>query len=317
MAESSEILTLPTRESQPNMQHGVYVIGLGGIGSWLVEPVMRFLHSKKMLDHTDIILVDGDKYEASNRNRQIVHPKLIGMNKADATAQRMRSYFPESSIIAVPQFISTKHGSYFKQYPARTWILSCSDNNVCRLHLSQIADGMDNVTLLTGGNEMTDGNSHLFHRTARSHQNETLLKKHPEIAEANDGDRSAMSCEQLAALPSGGQIIVTNFVCASTMLMHFYQSWEAYANHKIPDYNESFFDINKCAFNSIETRSRSREQERSPTERNIRARVNLSEVTAASAELVFNTTEEPPRVRDRDRGGGAGPAVPGPEVEAR
>ena len=56
----------------------VILIGLGGTGSHLVEPLARLLST---LSHSpELVLVDGDVYSAGNRGRQRTGPGEVGMN---------------------------------------------------------------------------------------------------------------------------------------------------------------------------------------------------------------------------------------------
>ena len=64
-----------------------------------------------------------------------------------------------------------------------------------------------------------------------------LTARHPEIATTEDGDRSVMSCEELAKLPSGGQVIFTNFMAAALMLSTF---WNLREGRRV---NEVYFNI--------------------------------------------------------------------------
>jgi len=47
----------------------IVVIGLGGIGSALVEPLCRFLNFDDKAEW-QVVLVDGDNYEEKNTSRQ-------------------------------------------------------------------------------------------------------------------------------------------------------------------------------------------------------------------------------------------------------
>lgn len=78
----------------------VAVIGMGGVGSWLVEALAR-----SALGH--LTLIDADDICVSNTNRQL--PALAGQygqNKARAMAARCRAINPEIDAVAVEAFLS-------------------------------------------------------------------------------------------------------------------------------------------------------------------------------------------------------------------
>ena len=73
----------------------IAVFGLGGVGGTALEALARtgFKH---------FIIVDCDKVDASNLNRQILYTvKDIGKNKVDAAKERILSINPEAEIQAI------------------------------------------------------------------------------------------------------------------------------------------------------------------------------------------------------------------------
>ncbi|WP_202840408.1 tRNA threonylcarbamoyladenosine dehydratase [Luteimonas saliphila] len=78
----------------------VGVVGLGGVGSWLVEALAR-----SAVGH--LSLIDADDLCLSNTNRQL--PALdgqFGRNKAEAMAERCRAINPAVSLDVVPAFLT-------------------------------------------------------------------------------------------------------------------------------------------------------------------------------------------------------------------
>lgn len=79
----------------------VAVVGLGGVGSWVVEALAR-----SGIGH--LSLIDADDLCVSNTNRQL--PALdgqYGRNKAEAVAERCRAINPLIEAEAVPAFVTT------------------------------------------------------------------------------------------------------------------------------------------------------------------------------------------------------------------
>lgn len=78
----------------------VAVVGMGGVGSWLVEALVRtgFGH---------LTLIDADDICVSNTNRQL--PALTGQYgraKVDAMAERCRLINPQVSVETIPAFLT-------------------------------------------------------------------------------------------------------------------------------------------------------------------------------------------------------------------
>ncbi|WP_334178857.1 tRNA threonylcarbamoyladenosine dehydratase [Pseudoxanthomonas sp.] len=79
----------------------VAVVGMGGVGSWVVEALAR-----SGIGH--LTLIDADDICVSNTNRQL--PALdghYGRNKAEAMAERCRAINPLIDVDAVPHFLTS------------------------------------------------------------------------------------------------------------------------------------------------------------------------------------------------------------------
>lgn len=76
----------------------VAVFGIGGVGSYAVEALVRSGIGK-------IDLIDGDKVVPSNLNRQIIATeKTLGMEKVDAAEQRIKEIAPDVEVRKYPLF---------------------------------------------------------------------------------------------------------------------------------------------------------------------------------------------------------------------
>lgn len=77
----------------------ICVVGLGGVGSWVAEALVRS-------GITKITLVDGDKISRSNTNRQIhTLESTIGQSKVDIMKQRILDINPECEVQTIEQYI--------------------------------------------------------------------------------------------------------------------------------------------------------------------------------------------------------------------
>ena len=86
------------------------IIGAGGIGSHLAEPLARLLkfHANGKMDMT---IVDGDVYEEGNLGRQMFSMGMIGHNKALVLSDRVASGIPldetDERVVEVRDYINT------------------------------------------------------------------------------------------------------------------------------------------------------------------------------------------------------------------
>lgn len=79
---------------------GVFIAGLGGLGGWLLEHMLR-------LGPEFIRAADGDVFDESNLDRQLLSSPLhIGQVKAAAAAERAAFVAPQVRFEAVPEFVT-------------------------------------------------------------------------------------------------------------------------------------------------------------------------------------------------------------------
>lgn len=78
----------------------VLVAGCGGLGGYLIEMLLR-------LGVGEIRAADGDRFEASNLNRQLLSaPGLLGAEKAEVAAERAAAVNGDVHFVAVPEFVT-------------------------------------------------------------------------------------------------------------------------------------------------------------------------------------------------------------------
>lgn len=78
----------------------VLVAGCGGLGGYLIEMLLR-------LGVGEIRAADGDRFEASNLNRQLFStPALLGRGKAESAAERAAAVNSDVRFLAVPEYVT-------------------------------------------------------------------------------------------------------------------------------------------------------------------------------------------------------------------
>ena len=81
----------------------VLVAGCGGLGGCLIEMLLR-------LGVGEIRAADGDRFEASDLNRQLLStPELLGRPKAEIAAERAAAVNPELRFVAVGEYLTAEN----------------------------------------------------------------------------------------------------------------------------------------------------------------------------------------------------------------
>lgn len=84
-------------------QAKVAVVGLGGVGGQAAEAIARSFVGR-------ILLVDGDRVNVSNVNRQLFATSVtVGREKALVAAERIREINPDAEVTALPLFITAEN----------------------------------------------------------------------------------------------------------------------------------------------------------------------------------------------------------------
>jgi molybdopterin/thiamine biosynthesis adenylyltransferase len=209
----------------------IIIIGLGGIGSVLSERLARFLnYNREYL--INILLVDGDSYEPKNQERQDF---LQFGNKAEIKADELTMKFNEIEFDAFPSYIN--EGNISEVIRDGDIVFICVDNHKSRMIINNYCKTLNNIMLISGGNELTDGNAQLYVREGGKDKTPDLCTYHPEIANPDDRLPEEMSCEELSQ--SEPQLYFTNLGVATLMCWMFYN---AFVNKEY-DRSEVYFDI--------------------------------------------------------------------------
>jgi len=223
------------------------IIGLGGIGS-IVAPFLARHLNYGLAGGWTIVLVDGDSYEERNGRRQLF--SALG-GKAEVQVRDLAPRFTGVDFLAIPEFVTEENaGEVVRE--GDTVFLGV-DNHRTRKVVSGRCERLDNVTLISGGNELTDGNVQVFMRRGGKDITPPLTHLHPEIANAPKvALGTAPGCPALAE-QGQTQLLLTNLGAAYLMLVAFY----AIETGGKPPFDEAYFDIM-----TGETRSVNRSGER-------------------------------------------------------
>jgi len=193
------------------MPNRIVLVGLGGIGSQLLPALVRYLAFRPEPPPV-LVLVDGDAYEPSNRTRQVFHEDAIGSNKAEALADTYRGGLP---VQAVADYLRDDNvGTVIRDGDL---VLLAVDNHWTRSVVDRHLSSLDEVTLISGGNDETDGNVQLVRRRDGAFVDASLAEIHAEIGKATEAEFAhRLGCERQAE--ERPQLVATNLMVASAML---------------------------------------------------------------------------------------------------
>lgn len=110
------------------MSSHVMILGLGGVGSWAAESIVRS-------GVGEVTLVDFDEICVTNFNRQIhALQGLVGTPKARVMADRMRQINPQAKVTAIEKFYNADHcAEIFEKRP--DYVIDAIDNLTAKAHL--------------------------------------------------------------------------------------------------------------------------------------------------------------------------------------
>lgn len=222
------------------------IIGLGGIGSNLVEPLCRTLaYSNKEDSPKRVILIDGKAYKERNRERQRFS---VLANKADVQRDLLIPLFPELNIESKASFVDENNILVFIKENDVVF-LGC-DNHATRKLVSCHASTLNNVMIISGGNELYDGNVQIYLRTDGKDATPPFTFQHPEIETPADRNPAQLSCEELAK--AGEPQLLTVNLMVAVLMLNIFMLW--LLKGSVP-YHEIYFDINTGNVRPVRIRS--------------------------------------------------------------
>ncbi len=213
----------------------IKVIGLGGIGSIFADKLARYISFGKNADENfSITLIDGDKFEPKNLERQEF---IFLKNKALSKQDDINGRFGDGTVSDIfDEYITNDNAN--EMIKDGDTIFLCVDNHTTRKLVSNYVSTIDNCILISGGNDYIDGNVQVYIRENGKDLTPSLTMYHPEIDNPTDQHPVNMSCEELSN--SDPQLYFSNLTAATVMCWVLYALQQGKFNFLK---SEVYFDI--------------------------------------------------------------------------
>jgi molybdopterin/thiamine biosynthesis adenylyltransferase len=181
----------------------VYVIGAGGVGSWLIPALA------KLVGKSNVTAVDGDILEQKNLDRQLFSPDFIGINKARALAILYETH----------AFCEYYSAGRIELFPT-DWLICAADNHPARAAVLSSCDSIG-CQSITGANETHSAEAFYYRREWRGSGLDPRVY-YPEIGSNTAGDPLAASSGCTGeAQTENPQLVSANLLAAGLALQLF------------------------------------------------------------------------------------------------
>jgi molybdopterin/thiamine biosynthesis adenylyltransferase len=223
------------------------LVGAGGIGTWLAAGLVRLLEWK--YPGSALIIVDGDNYEAKNKERQDF--SKIG-NKAAVKAYELTPQFPNTMIIPIAKWVVSDDftGVTDDESPKITAsqlisegdvVFAVVDNFAARKIIFDAASKLDNIDVFTGGNDdELFGSIYHYQKRDGVQITEHPVNFHPEYDNPPDKNPGELSCQERSEIEGGTQLLATNMAVAAMILGRVHKT---IVNNQNPEETEIYFDL--------------------------------------------------------------------------
>ncbi len=214
----------------------IYIIGAGGIGSHLINPLGKFIkyYSESSLPF-NVVIIDGDKVEDDNIKRQCFIPSDVSKKKAACLADWFTAICgkdPRFNIYPIEDYLTPNNiGDIIKD---DCTIFVGIDNLVRRGTIEKyVTEKLKNALIIFGGNEYEDGDVNVVLIKNGKLQTPLYSEKHPEIFTKRDKSPEEKSCTE--ETPHFPQLVLINSTIANIMVNAYYSvlKLQKVTNHEI------------------------------------------------------------------------------------
>lgn len=190
----------------------IFIIGAGGVGSWLTPSLALLTQKTEHHEGHQIILVDGDILEDKNLNRQLFTIHDLGENKASCLGRKY-------GINASNQWFA--NGVF--EHEDTDWLIVCVDNNAARMEALSVADA-SGAQVIIAANETHSAEAYYYRRDWRKGPLDPRVY-YPELAvdDGQDPMHRNAGCTGKAQ-EAKPQLVSANFMAAA-LAQHLFVLW--------------------------------------------------------------------------------------------
>lgn len=179
------------------MKH--YIIGAGGVGSWLAS-----MHAR--MKPAPLVIIDKDKLEDKNLDRQLFSKDEIGSFKAEALASRLGC-----------EHVNEWYRGGLLNHEPTDVIFCAADNHAARV-ASMISADLYGCTAIIGGNEYTDSEAYYYEPSFAGTVNDPRVRWPEMVLDHSDDPTRPEGCTGDAAIKKTPQLVLANNFAACHML---------------------------------------------------------------------------------------------------
>lgn len=191
------------------MRGNVYIIGCGGVGSWLTPSVALLIGAERLR------LIDGDKLEEKNLNRQLFSTSDLGKFKAESLAIRYK--LPPFS------YLNEWYAAGKIDHDPEDMLVSCVDNNAARMAVLMECDRC-NCCAIIAANETFSSEAY-YYRPEWSGTGLDPRVFYPDIKEERGNDPARRSAGCTGAIQQENPQLVSANYMAGGLAQHLFVFW--------------------------------------------------------------------------------------------
>lgn len=207
------------------MSYIIVVVGAGGTGSYFLKEFARFISTTDTVGKVAVTVIDGDRIEEKNLQRQSFYEDGIDHFKAEEIVELISESFGISNFAALNKYVLKKEDiiSAFSEMKESMGndivvpvIIGCVDNHRARQVMEEVFQQTDNCVYFDSANDYSDGEVVFSYKNNDIVISPVRSKWFPEVGEYTGPSVVEMSCTELNAITP--QHIATNMNAANILL---------------------------------------------------------------------------------------------------
>ena len=181
------------------------IVGAGGVTSYMLPALKNSFDLK-------LTLIDGDRLEKRNLDRQLFRNNHVGMYKAEALMRTYNFRKAEGNIVRSYfdlEMLETEYKFYFTEADI---LICCADNHPARRHVLETGKRMGKPVLVCA-NEYSTSQAYLYDPSLEEqYSGVNPTQRYPEILTSDEGSPIRCQGDALEVTP---QLAIANQVSAS------------------------------------------------------------------------------------------------------